>query len=84
MEDNVPYMQLGFSCLNDLLKSIPDVASSYTDYCDDLLYVTAVPQEESQHINELVHGQKTKKKKPTANYNSFKTFHFCSKSQVLS
>ena len=71
VEHNVPYIQLGFNCLNDLLKNIPDVASLYTD-CDGLLYVKAVPQEGSQHINELVHDQNTKKK-PTENYNSFKT-----------
>ena len=53
MEDNVPYMQLGFSCLNDLLKSIPDVANLYTVYLYGLLYVKAVPQEGSwiKHIS---------------------------------
>ena len=42
MGGHIPYMKLKFSCLNDLLKSIPDVASSYTDNLDGLLYVKVV------------------------------------------
>ena len=63
MGGHIPYMKLKFSCLNDLLKSIPDVASSYTDNLDGLLYVKVVPQEGSKHISDLVHGQKESVKK---------------------
>ncbi|XP_059353168.1 mucin-2-like isoform X2 [Daphnia carinata] len=59
----IPYAQLGYKCLDDLLKSMPDVVSSYTNAMDGLLYVKAVPLESSSHINELVRGQRTSKPK---------------------
>ena len=81
MAGNIPYIKLGFRSLDLMLKSIPDVVYANTNYIDGLLYVKAVPQAGSEHINALVQGQrKAKKKKPSAKtYNSsyanrFKTF----------
>ncbi|KAK4037227.1 hypothetical protein OUZ56_029266 [Daphnia magna] len=59
----IPYVKLGYKCMDDLLKSMPDVVSSYTNAMDGLLYVKAVPLEGSSHINELVRGQRTSKSK---------------------
>ncbi|KAI9552460.1 hypothetical protein GHT06_022826 [Daphnia sinensis] len=59
----IPYAKLGYRCMDDLLKSMPDVVSSYTNPMDGLLYVKAVPLEGSSHINELVRGQRTSKSK---------------------
>ncbi|XP_045034249.1 LOW QUALITY PROTEIN: uncharacterized protein LOC116929146 [Daphnia magna] len=59
----IPYVKLGYKCMDDLLKSMPDVVSSYTNAMDGLLYVKAVPLEGSSHINELVRGQRTSKPK---------------------
>lgn len=59
----IPYFKLGYKNMDDLLKSMPDVVSSYTNAIDGLLYVKAVPLEGSSHINELVRGQRTSKPK---------------------
>ena len=66
----LPYAKLVYQRMDDFLRSIPDVVSSYTNYTDGLLYVKAVPLEGSAHINELVREQRSaKKKKPlSSNY----------------
>ncbi len=61
----MPYAKLGYNQMDDFLRSIPDVVSSYTNYQDGMLYVKAVPLEGSSHINELVQGQRSSKKKKT-------------------
>ena len=79
----LPYAKLGYQRMDDFLRSIPDVVSSYTNYTDGLLYVKAVPLEGSAHINELVQEQRpAKKRKPlSSNYsmgNRFKSFRVSS------
>jgi hypothetical protein len=79
----LPYAKLGYQRMDDFLRSIPDVVSSYTNYTDGLLYVKAVPLEGSAHINELVREQRpAKKRKPlSSNYsmgNRFKSFRVSS------
>lgn len=58
----LPYRQLGFSNINDLLKSMPDVVSCHNSNGNVL--VKAVLKNESAHINKLVQGQKGTKKRP--------------------
>jgi len=71
----MPFAKLGYQRMDDFLKSIPDVVSSYTNYQDGMLYVKAVPLAGSSHINELVQGQRTsKKKKATSNYSMISRF----------
>jgi hypothetical protein len=59
---NLPFRQLGFANVNELLKSMPDVVS-----CQNLsgsVLVKAVLKNETAHINKLVQGQKGTKKRP--------------------
>lgn len=58
----LPFRKLGFSSLNELLKSIPDVVSC--SYIDGIIFVRAIPKNETAHINKLVQGQKAPKKNP--------------------
>lgn len=58
----LPYRQFGFSNLNDLLRSMPDVVSCQNSNGNVL--VKAVLRNESAHINKLVQGQKGAKKRP--------------------
>jgi hypothetical protein len=59
---HLPYRQLGFASVNDLLKSIPDVVSCHN--VNGGVLVKAVLKNESAHINKLVQGQKGTKKRP--------------------
>lgn len=78
----MPYAKLGYNQMDDFLRSIPDVVSSYTNFQDGMLYVKAVPLEGSSHINELVQGQRSaKKKKTNSNFSMgsrFKSFRVSS------
>ena len=56
----IPFRQLGFGNLSDLLKSIPDVVSC--NHANGTLFVRVVPKNETAHINKLVQGQKAAKK----------------------
>ena len=58
----LPYRQLGFANVNDLLKNIPDVVSCHN--VNGSVLVKAVLKNESAHINKLVQGQKGTKKRP--------------------
>ncbi|OXU25066.1 hypothetical protein TSAR_000904 [Trichomalopsis sarcophagae] len=65
MEDcYIPFRDLGFSNLNDFLKSIVDTVTLYTNYAGELC-VRHVDTEKSAHITSLVSRQ-SKPKKPTA------------------
>ena len=58
----MPFRQLGFPNVNDLLRSMPDVVTCQVSNGNVL--VKAVVKNESAHINKLVQGQKGTKKRP--------------------
>lgn len=59
---NLPFRQLGFANVNDLLRSMPDVVTCQVS--NGIVLVKAVVKNESAHINKLVQGQKGTKKRP--------------------
>jgi len=52
----VPFRELGFRNLADLIKNFPDVA--YLDDCSGELKVYAVPDQNTAHIARMVSKQK--------------------------
>ena len=58
----IPHKKLGFSTLEEFLKSIPDVAKS--SFISGNMRVEAVPSKDSAHILKLVQGQRKAKGKP--------------------
>lgn len=58
----MPFRKLGYNNLNELLANISDVVSC--SYIDGIMFVRAIPKNESAHINKLVQGQKAPKKNP--------------------
>lgn len=77
--NHIPYVKFGFKTLDDFLRSIPDVVSSYS--IGNILFVKAVPLQASCHINSLVQGQRKAKKSKSAKKNwagRFKSFRVAS------
>lgn len=61
MEGPIPYRQLGFASVDELLKSMPDILSY--SYVNGSLRVRALLKDETKHIQALVRGQKSSGKR---------------------
>lgn len=59
--DRIPYKNLGFQTLEDLIKSSPDLDLKKQG---NVIYAVAKQSEKSAHITKLISNQKSPKKRP--------------------
>jgi len=64
---NIPYTQLGYRTVVDLLKTIPGVRKDGVDADGDIILAFDAAESNMGHIQEMVKKQ-AKKTKPTAKY----------------
>lgn len=60
MGDSIPFRSLGYSSLEQLIRTVPDL--KITSIGNEL-YIDVKPDEKTMHITKLVRGQKSSKKK---------------------